>query len=141
MIFSSNLDRHKIIPLVYVKFWRQDCLLKYAVKTRTLSIMVLPKFAPNLLLQRLSGFISIGSEIAPGKLLFLGRLITEPKMAQSIRSLFMSRAGYFDASVTSIGVLPSMTDASNKYLFYFFVSWFHDSTFPTYSNWKWVVKT
>ena len=26
-------------------------------------------------------------------------------------------------------------------MFHFFVSWFHDSTFPTYSSWKWVVKT
>ena len=26
MILSSNLDRRKINPLVYVKFWRQACL-------------------------------------------------------------------------------------------------------------------
>ena len=26
MIFSSNLDSHKISPLIYVKFWRQACL-------------------------------------------------------------------------------------------------------------------
>ena len=26
MIFSSNLDRRKINPLVYVKFWKQACL-------------------------------------------------------------------------------------------------------------------
>ena len=26
MIFSSNVDRHKTNPLVYVKFWRQGCL-------------------------------------------------------------------------------------------------------------------
>ena len=78
--------------------------------------------------------------IALRKLLFLGRLITEPKMAQSVRSLFMSRAeSYFDASVTSVGVLPSIIEALNKYdLFHFFVTWFHDSTFPTYSNWKWI---
>ena len=64
-------------------------------------------------------------------------------MEQSVTSLFMSRAeSYFDASVTSVGVLPSITEALNKYdLFHFFVSWFRDSTFPTYSNWKWIVKT
>ena len=39
-------------------------------------------------------------------------------------------------------VLPSIIDALNKYdLFHFFVSWFHESTFPTYSNWKCIVKT
>ena len=55
-------------------------------------------------------------------------------MAQSVKSLFMSRAkSYFDASVTSTDVLPSITEALNKYdLFHFFVSWFHDSTFPTH---------
>ena len=26
MIFSSNLDRRKVNPLMYVKFWRQACL-------------------------------------------------------------------------------------------------------------------
>ena len=64
-------------------------------------------------------------------------------MAQSVRSLFMSKAeSYFDVSVTWMGVLASITDALNKYdLFHFFVSWFHDSTFPTYSNWTWIVKT
>ena len=101
-----------------------------------------PKFAPNLLLQRLSSLNSIESEIALGKLLFLGRLITEPRMAQSVRGLFVSRAeSYFDASVTSMGVLSSIIKALNKYdLFHFFVSWFHNFTFPTYSNWKWIVK-
>ena len=65
-------------------------------------------------------------------------------MVQSVGSLFMSRAeSYFDASVTSsMGVLPSIIEALNKYdLFHFFVPWFHDSTFPAYSKWKWIVKT
>ena len=26
MIFSSSLDRRKVNPLIYVKFWRQACL-------------------------------------------------------------------------------------------------------------------
>ena len=162
MIFSSNLDRRKINPLVYVKSWKQACLpsLLYGAEVFTLTptlltklercqswflkiIFYVPKFAPSSLLQRLSGLNSIESEIALRKLLFLGRLITEPKMAQSVRSLFMSRAeSYFDASVTSMGVLPSIIEALNKYdLYNFFISWFHDSTFPTYSNWKCIVKT
>ena len=41
-----------------------------------------------------------------------------------------------------MGVLPSIIEALNKYdLFHFFVSWFRDSTFLTYSNWKCIVKT
>ena len=150
MIFSSNLDRRKINPLVYVKFWKQARLpsLLYGAEVFTLTptlltklercqswflkiIFYVPKFAPSSLLQRLSGLNSIESEIALRKLLFLGRLITEPKMAQSVRSLFMSRAeSYFDASVTSMGVLPSIIEALNKYdLYNFFVSWFHDSIY------------
>ena len=26
MIFSSNFDRRKVNPLIYVKPWRQDCI-------------------------------------------------------------------------------------------------------------------
>ena len=54
----------------------------------------------------------------------------------------MSRAeSCFDVSIRSMGVLPSIIEALNKYhLFHFFVPWFHDSTFPSYSNWKWVVE-
>ena len=156
MIFSSNLDRRKINPLVYVKFWRQACLpsLLYGAEVFTLTPTLLTKLDvnhgffmafmyPNLLSIYCYSLNSIESEIALRKLLFLGRLITDPKIEQSVRNLFMSGAeSYFDASVTSMGALPSITEALNKYdLFHFFVSWFHDSTFPTYSNWKWIVKT
>ena len=162
MIFSSNLDCRKINSLIYVKFWRQACLLSliYGAEVFTLTqtlltklehcqswflkiIFYVPKFAPHVLLQRLSGLNSIESEIALRKLLFLGHLITKPKMAQSVRSLFMSRTeSYFDASVTSMGVLPSIIEALNKYdLYHLFVSWFHDATFLTFSNWKCILKT
>ena len=95
------------------------------------------------MLQRLSGLNSIESEITLRKLLYFDRLIAEPKVAQSVRNLFMNKAeSYFDDSVTSVSVLPSIIEALNRYdLFHFFFSWFHDSTFPTYSNWKWIVKT
>ena len=99
-------------------------------------IFYVPKFVPGLLLQSLSGLNLIESEIALRKLLLLDRLITEPEMVQSVRGLFMSRAeSYFDASVASMRVLPSIIEALNLYdLYHFFVLWFHDSTFPTYSN-------
>ena len=91
MIFSSNLNRRKINPLAYVKFWRQACLpsLLYGAEVFTLTptlltklercqswflkiIFYVPKFAPSSLLQRLSGLNSIESEIALRKLFFLG---------------------------------------------------------------------
>ena len=39
IFFSSNLDRCKINPLVYVKFWRQACLpaLLYGAEVFTLT--------------------------------------------------------------------------------------------------------
>ena len=69
-------------------------------------------------------------------LLFLGHGITKPKMAQSVRSLFMSRAvSYFWCQCNII-------DTLHKYVFFhFFVTWFHDSIFPIYLNWKWIIKT
>ena len=84
-----------------------------------------PNLPPIYCYKDLSCLNSIESEIALRKLLFVGRLITEPKMAQSVRSFFMSRAEtYFDVSVTSISVLPSIIEALNKYdLLHFFVSW------------------
>ena len=45
-IFSSKFDRHKINPLVYIKFWKQTCLPslffgspKFVTENWTLSIM------------------------------------------------------------------------------------------------------
>ena len=157
MTFSSNLDRQKVSPLTYVKFWRQICLpmllsgAELFTLTPTLllrlercqswflkNIFYVPKFAPGPLLQKLSGLNSIESEIAIKKLLFLGRLIKEPKMSPAMKSLFDSRTKCFsDSEITSLGVLPSITEALHKYeLFDFFENWHDSSTFPTYTRWK-----
>ena len=70
----------------------------------------MPKFAPGLLLLKILNLNSIESEIDLKKLLFLGRLITEPNMSAVVKGLFCSRAasflrltlpllGYYQASV------------------------------------------
>ena len=83
MIFSSNLDRRKVNPLIYVKFWRQACLptllcgAELFTFTPTLllrlercqswflkNIFYVPKFASGPLVQKLSGLNSVESEIA-----------------------------------------------------------------------------
>ena len=52
----------------------------------------------------MSGLNSVTSEVATKKLPFLGRLITEPNIAPTVRNLFRYRAeDYLDASVTSVG--------------------------------------
>ena len=90
MIFSSNLDRCKINASVYVKFWRQACLpsLLYGSEVFTLTptlltklercqlwfleiIFYVPKFAPNLLLQRLSGLYFLNQKLPSEGFYFL----------------------------------------------------------------------
>ena len=103
----------------------------------------MPKFAPGHLLLKISKLNSIESEIDLKKLLFWGRLITEPNMSAVVKGLFRSRAAsFFEADLTPIGVLPSICEALNKYdLFHYFQSWFLDSSFPSYSHWNSIVKT
>ena len=89
MIFSSNFDRRKVSPLIYIKFWREAYLptLLYGTELFTLTptllaklercqqwflknVFYVPKFASRQLLLKLSGLRSIESEIALRKLLF-----------------------------------------------------------------------
>ena len=102
----------------------------------------MPDFAPRALLLKLAELNSIEAEIDMRKLLFLGRLVTEPKMALSLKNLLRSRIeSLFDKDVKSTGILPSICEALNKYdLFNYFEIWFNSSTFTTYGNWKSVVK-
>ena len=88
------------------------------------------------LLQKLSGLNSIESELGIKKLLFLGRLIKEPKLSNAVKSLFDSRTkSFFDSDITSLGILPSIAEALHKYeLFDYFEIWNASSTFPTYTS-------
>ena len=157
MIFASGFDRRKVNPFVYTKFWRQACLpsLLYGIElftaTPTLTekfercqlwfiktLFFVPKFTPKHLLLKLSELNSVESETALGKFLFLGRLITETKMAPVVRQLFDTRAEcFFDTSTDSLGVLPSICDALKKYgLFCYFDSGSLILLFPPTSHGK-----
>ena len=159
MIFSSNLDRRKTNPIIFVKFWRHACLpsLLFGAELITLTPGLLlkleccqswflkhvPSFAPGLLLLKMSELNSIASEITIKKLLFLERLITEPNMAPTVRNLFKSRTEsyFFDTTITSVGVMFSISDVLVKYdLFQYFESWFNEFIFPTYTDWKRIVR-
>ena len=74
--------------------------------------------------------------------MFLGRLITGPKMAPVVRLLFSSRVdSFFDANITSGDFLPSISDSLYKYnLFHYLELWSNESIFTTYTNWKTIVK-
>ena len=87
MLLSSNFDRRKVNPLIYIKFWRQACLptLLYGTELFTLTLLAkvercqqwflknvfyVPKFAQCQLLLKLSGLWSIDSEIGFRRKLF-----------------------------------------------------------------------
>ena len=162
MIFSSDFDRRKTKPLVYTKFWKQACLPTllfgaelFSITTSQLSklercqqwflkkLLYVPNFAPSRLLLKFSDLNSIESEIDLKKLLFLGRLITESKMAPVVKSLFLTRVeSYFSSNYPSTGVLSSICDALRKYdLLQFLESGHSLSIFPSYTEWKSIVKS
>ena len=101
-----------------------------------------PEFASGPLLLKLSGLNSVESEVATKKLLFLGRLITEPKMTPLLKNLLDSRTkSFFNSDISSLGVLPSIAELLEKFdLFYYFETWYKNSIFPTYPNWKNIVR-
>ena len=56
-----------------------------------------PKFAPRVLLLKLFNLNSVEAEADIRKLLFLGRLITQADMVETVKSLFLIRVeDYFD---------------------------------------------
>ena len=91
---------------------------------------------------KLSELNSVESGITLRKFLFLGSLITETKMVPVVQKLFDTGApeSFSDASIDSLGILPSTCDALKKYgPFSYFDQWFIDSSFPTYLTWKTIV--
>ena len=112
MIFSSHLDRRKVNPFKYVKYWRKACLppFLFGAELFTLTsglllkleryqscflkhIFYVPSFTPGSISLKMSGLNSVASKIASKKLLSLGRLITEPSVAAlTVRNLFPCRA-------------------------------------------------
>ena len=75
--------------------------------------------------------------------MFLGRLITETKMASAVKGLFFSRVdSFFEAKYSALGVLPSICEALHKYdLFHHFERWHSEGIFHSYNNWKLLVKS
>ena len=69
------------------------------------------------------------------KLLFLGRLIRQPKMSVAVRTLFQSRTeSFFDVNIISISVVSSICKALQRYdHFDHLKAWFYDCIFPTYT--------
>ena len=61
---------------------------------------------------------SIESETDVKRLLFLGRLITQPKMSVAVRTLFQSRTeSFLDMNIVSIGVVSCICEALQNMTF------------------------
>ena len=75
-------------------------------------------------------------------LLFLGRLIREPKITPLIKNLFDSRTkSFFNSDISSLGIPPSIAEPLKKLdLFYCCETWYNNSIFPAYPNWKNIVR-
>ena len=67
-------------------------------------------------------------------------------MTPLIKNLFDSRTkSFFDSDISSLGVLPSIAESEAESLkkfdrFYYFETWYNNSIFPTYPNWKDIVR-
>ena len=100
--------------MIYIKFWREACLPSllfgaelFSLTTTQLNqlercqqwflkkILYISQLAPVKFLLKVSVLNSLESEIDVKKLLFLGRLTTEMKMASAIKGLFFSRVDSF----------------------------------------------
>ena len=59
-------------------------------------------------------------------------------MTPLIKNLFDSRTkSLFDSDISSLGIPPSIAKSLKKSdLFYYFETWYNNSIFPTYPNWK-----
>ena len=63
-------------------------------------------------------------------------------MTLLIKNLFHGRPKSFsDSDISSLGVLPSTAESLKKFdIFYYFETWYKNSIFPTYPNWKNIVR-
>ena len=133
LLFGSEL--FSITPSLLLKLEDcQHCFLRKAFHA--------PKFAPGILLSQLSILISVAAEIDLKKRLLLSCLITQPNMAPTMKSLFLSKMeNSLDPSLPTLGIIHRIYEALQKYdLFHYFIQWFHSSISPTYAGWKKLIK-
>ena len=107
--------------LIYFKYLIEQCqrwFLKH--------VCFVPDYAPSMLLLKLSGLNFNESEIPVKRLLLMGRLITEPKIAPAVRTLFDSRVCFFLFTFTLYKF------NLNTY----FQDWHVTSIFPSHNKWK-----
>ena len=90
---------------------------------------------------KVSGLRSIESEIHYRKLLCFARILnSEP--GDLVYRLFLIRAeGFFTSSLNSTGLVKNISEILQKYdLINYFYTWYYERHFPSYLNWKNIIK-
>ena len=165
MIHSMGFDRRKVTPPppppIYNKLWKQTCVpsLVFGSELWSLSktdiaclercqnwfirkVFNLPKFSSHLLLLKISGLISVENEIAKRKLFFFARmaLITSDTV---LCKLFQARVrSFLTIQNNSFGFIKDVVFFMHKYsLSDYFHNWTRNRIFPSYFDWKRIVKS
>ena len=146
MILSMGFDRKKVNPLIYIKLWKQTCLpsLVFGSELWSLTktdiacleccqnwfirkVFHLSKFSSHLLLLKISGLISVENEIAKRKLFFFAR---------------MALSTFLTIQNNSFGFMKDVVFFMHKYsLSDCFDNWTRHRIFPSYFDWKRIVKS
>ena len=95
-------------------------------------------YGVSILIERLACVNSVESEIEYRKLLFIGRLLSEPNIPITVKILFRTRIeSFYDEKISSIGVFSTIFEALSKHdLLIYLEEWRKTAIFPTYSVWK-----
>ena len=161
MILSMGFDRKKKNPLIYIKLWKQTCLpslvfgselwsltktdiacLEHCQNWFIRKVLHLPKFSSHLLLLKISGLISVKNEIAKRKLFFFARMALSTSNTVLCK-LFQARVkSFFTIENNSSGFIKDVVFFMHKYsLSDYFDNWTRNRIFPSYFNWKRIVKS
>ena len=121
MLFLANFVRKCVNPMIYLKFWKQNCIptLLFGAEIWSLTsthleklergqrwfirrLFHLPDQTSNEILAIVSGILSVATIINQKKLYFLGRIITLPKIPDVVKAVMKSRfLDFFDRDNSS----------------------------------------
>ena len=154
MILSMGFDRKKVNPLVYIKLWKQICLLSLVFGSELWSLsntdiaclercqnwFIRKVF--HLLLLKISGLISVENEIAKRKWSFIARMALSTSDTVLCK-LFQARVRKFlTIQNNSFGFIKDVVFFMHKYsLSDYFDNWIRNRIFPSYFDWKRIVKS
>ena len=161
MIQSMGFDRKKVNPLIYIKLWKQTCLpsLVFGSELWSLTktdiaclercqnwfirkVFHLSKFSSHLLLLKISGLISVENEIVKRKLFFFARMALSTSDTVLCK-LFQARVrSLLTIQNNSFGFIKHVVFFMHKYSLSDYVdNWTRNRIFPSYFDWKRIVKS